>query len=202
MTSAFLRQTVRQPDTGTGNAKRRLYWDSPVRSTIFHVQSVRAFWIRKPSSTSNHPQGGQKQASLFAYRRLAVFSYRANIFSTALVLLRYHFPLWQPLAQFVVFCGFVYHPRAIVHGCGLLLGHVLQKAGVPVIRSRGLSVTLLAGFVLTYFLANIQLLINDQLNADFLSTPLSLPVFSATCGLGVLITTLLSQFASPSTIQD
>lgn len=93
-------------------------------------------------------------------------------------------------------------PALLCMGVGLLLGHVLQKAGVPVIRSRGLSVTLLAGFVLTYFLANIQLLINDQLNADFLSTPLSLPVFSATCGLGVLITTLLSQFASPSTRRD
>ncbi|MGI9469775.1 MAG: hypothetical protein ACR2OA_21815 [Rubripirellula sp.] len=108
-------------------------------------------------------------------------------------------PLLETLGAFLLLSLVRYiTPALLCTGLGIILGAVLRKAGVPIIQSRKLSFMLLAGFLLSFFMANFLLLITDQLNDDIFPRPITIPIFSATCSLGVLIATLISQFRSPS----
>jgi hypothetical protein len=92
-------------------------------------------------------------------------------------------------------------PALLCIGLGIILGEVLHRAGVPIMRNHRRSIVILASFLLTYFLVIILLLTNDQLNSSIFPPPIALPTFSATCGLGVLIATVISRLGSLSATQ-
>ena len=106
--------------------------------------------------------------------------------------------LETPWAFLLFFLAGYITPALLCPGLGAILGTILRKAGVPIMRNRTLSFMMLAGFLLSFFLANFLLLTNDQLNSDVLPPPITIPAFSATCGLGVLIATAMSQLGSLS----
>ncbi|HBV65036.1 MAG TPA: hypothetical protein DEF45_18670 [Rhodopirellula sp.] len=87
-------------------------------------------------------------------------------------------------------------------GLGILLGAVLRKLGMPIMQSLKLSFMALAGFLLSFFMANFLLLVTDQLNDDIFPPPVTSPMFSATCSLDVLIATLISQLGSLSAANE
>jgi hypothetical protein len=106
--------------------------------------------------------------------------------------------LETPGAFLLFFLAGYITPALLCVGLGAILGSVLRKTGVPIMHSRTLSFMVLVGFLLSFFLANFLLLTNDQLNGDVLPPPITIPTFSATCGLGVLIATAISQLGSLS----
>ena len=73
---------------------------------------------------------------------------------------------------------------------------------MPIMQSLKLSFMALAGFLLSFFMANFLLLVTDQLNDDIFPPPATSPMFSATGSLDVLIATLISQLGSLSAANE
>ena len=93
-------------------------------------------------------------------------------------------------------------PALLCMFIAIFVGTFLRKAGSPMIRSRKRSLIMLAGFLLSFFLTNFLLLINNQFNDDIFPAPITIPLYSATCGCGVFIATLLTQLGSLSSLES